>query len=150
MSALSRTTAWPAPVLSVRLTSSVVNSSSLPAAYPRERLPLRRRVRIVEIVNEKLACVFVARAALGLNRLIALEAIAIAHTAVSLLVRHDVLDVIDSWIDGAARFEDNGLESVLGQLFCRPASGYPGADDNRVVIVWHFSQTAGVNGTLPS
>src|SRR5258705_5706213 len=113
-------------------------SADLPAAYPRKRLPLRCRVRVVEIVDEKLARVFVAGAALGLNRLIALQAIAIAHAPVSFLVRHDVLDVIDSGIDRAARLEDNRLESVLGQLFCGPATGYSGADNDRIVIVWHF------------
>src|SRR5258705_13945478 len=84
-------------------------SADLPAAYPRKRLPLRRRVRIVEIVDEKLASVFVAGAALGLDRLIALQTIAIPHTPVSFLVRHDVLDVIDGGIDRAGRLEDNRL-----------------------------------------
>src|SRR3954469_10870092 len=53
-------------------------AADLPAANPRERLPFRRRVRVVEVVDEELARVFVAGPALTLDRLIPLEPIAVA------------------------------------------------------------------------
>src|SRR3954464_982365 len=74
-------------------------SANLPASYPREGFALRRRIRIVEIVDEELARVLVARSALTLNRLIALELIPIAHATVSLVVRHVVFAVVDRGID---------------------------------------------------
>src|SRR4051812_14389257 len=63
-------------------------ATDLPAANPRERLAFRRRVRVVQIVDEELARIFVARAALALDRLIPLEPVAVAHSTVALLIRH--------------------------------------------------------------
>src|SRR3954465_15472401 len=54
-------------------------AADLPAANPRERFPFRRRVRAGDGVDEELARLLVARAALALDRLIALEPVAVAH-----------------------------------------------------------------------
>src|SRR3954464_9478912 len=79
-------------------------AANLPAADPRERLPFRRRVRVVEIVDEELARVFVARAPLTVNGLISLEPVAVAHSPIALLIRHHVLDVVHREIDRTSRF----------------------------------------------
>src|SRR4051812_76063 len=124
-------------------------AADLPAANPRERFPFRRRVGVVEIVDEELARVLVARAALALDRLVALEPVAVAHSTVPLLIRHHVLDVVDRWIDRTSRFEHDCLQAVLRQLLGSPATGDPRADNDRVVCICH-RQTLGVKGTLPS
>ena len=80
-------------------------TTDLTAANPVEGLAVRSRVRIVEVVDEKLACVFVAGAGVPLHRLISLELLAIAHSAIALLPRPHVLDVVDRWIDRASCFQ---------------------------------------------
>src|SRR4051812_25732514 len=106
-------------------------ATDLPAANPRERLSFRRRVRVVEIVDEELASVFVARAALTLDRLIPLDPVAVAHSTIPLLIRHHVLDVVDRRIDRTARLEHDCLQAVLRQLLGRPSTGDARADNDR-------------------
>src|SRR5690242_3272457 len=123
-------------------------ATDLPPANPRKRFAVGSRIRIVEIVDEEFARVLVTRTALALHRLVALYPIPLTHAAIALLIRHDMLDVIDRRIDRSSRFQDYRLESVLGQLLCSPASGNPGSDDDRIVRIRH-RQTLGVNGTFP-
>ena len=124
-------------------------AADLSSANPVERLVVRVRIRVVEIVDEELARVLIAGAGVALDGLIALDAIAVAHAAIAQLVRHHVLDVVDGRIDRASRLEHDRLETFLRQLFRGPAAGDAGADDDGVVRDrWH-GQVAGVKGTLP-
>src|SRR5439155_26668333 len=60
-------------------------TTDLSPANPVKGLPFRRRVRIVEIVDEELARVFIAGAGVSLNGLISLELLSIAHASIALL-----------------------------------------------------------------
>src|SRR5262249_40334835 len=61
-----------------------------------------------------------------------LEQLAVAESAEVHLPRLDVLDEVVIRVDGAAGLEHERLETVLGELLRRPATGNPRADDDRV------------------
>ena len=84
-----------------------------------------------------------------LNGLVALGSPAVAHSSITQLVRTHLLYVIDNWVDGAPCLEYDRPQPVLRQLFCGPATGDSGADDDRIIRVRRHFQTAGVKGTLP-
>src|SRR6266516_6223613 len=108
-------------------------STHLPAAYPVERLVFRERVRIVEVVYEKLGRPLVARAGMSLNGLVTLGSPAVAHSSITQLVRTHLLYVIDDRVDRAARLEYDRSQPVFGKLLCGPPTGDSGADNVRVI-----------------
>ena len=93
-------------------------------------------VRIFQVIDEKFVGVFVASVInLALNRLRALAFRAIVPSAIFQVVHRNVLDVVLLRNDGAARFQDQRVQSFFGKLFRRPAAGDARAHDDRVVSI---------------
>src|SRR5437762_7852006 len=111
-------------------------SADLAAANPGKMLAGSGGVRVFQVIDEKFAGVFVASVInLALNGLRALSFRAIIPSAVFQVVHRNVLDVVLLRNDGAARFEDQRVQSFFGELFRGPAAGDSRAHDDRVVSV---------------
>ena len=111
-------------------------SAHLAAANPGKMLAGSGGVRIFKVIDEKFVGVFVASVInLTLNGLRPLAFRAIVPSAIFQVVHRNVLDVVLLRNDGAARFEDQRVQSFFGELFGRPAAGDSRADDYCVVSI---------------
>src|SRR5712671_2094854 len=108
-------------------------SPNLPSADPQERLIFIGGVGVLFIVDEKLAVQFAERAALLLDRLFAIESIAVAHVTKSFVPDGDMLHVILTGLDRPARFQDERLQTFFSKFLGCPATGYAGAHHDSVV-----------------
>ena len=97
-----------------------------------KRLGGIERVRVLAVVDEELAAVLVARVAVALDELVALERLAVAHAAELHLPGRHVLHVVAGGIDRPPRLEHQRRQAALAELLGGPAAGDAGADDNRV------------------
>ena len=68
-----------------------------------------------------------------LDRLLAIEAVAIAHLAIFFLPDGNMLHVVFAGLDGTARFEDEGVQTFFGEFLGSPASGDAGTDHDGVI-----------------
>ena len=96
--------------------------ADLSPSNPAERLARRRGIRMLLIADEKLCRPFVARITRALDRLIFHLPAPIAHSAESHLPGRHMLYIVLLRHNGTARLEHQGLQPLLGQLFCGPAS----------------------------
>ena len=83
------------------------------AANPQERLTWIGGIRVLTIIDEELAIPFIHSTARLLNRLIVIEALAIAQTAESLLPDGNVLHVVRIRINRAASLQHQRFETLL-------------------------------------
>src|SRR3989441_2994675 len=98
-------------------------------------------------VHEELAAVLVAGVAALLDRLVALQRLAVALAPEAHLPRRYMLDVIARRIDGSPGFEHQRPEATLAQLLRRPAARDPGAHHDGVE---RLGEGAHGRGTQPS
>jgi hypothetical protein len=84
---------------------------------------------VLQIVDEELMAVFIARVTETLHRLRLEQALLVAKAAVLQLVRPDVLGEIACGEARRSSFEHNHGESALGQLFGDPSATSARTDD---------------------
>src|SRR6266550_3658994 len=98
----------------IRLSSPHDGSPAhMAAANPQERLTWIGGIRVLTIIDEELAIPFIHSTARLLNRLIVIEALAIAQTAESLLPDGNVLHVVRIRINRAASLQHQRFETLL-------------------------------------
>ena len=89
---------------------------------------------MLPIVHEEEAGRLAERVVLALDRVVAVVQLLLAAAAVRELPGLQPLrDVVPAVLHVAAALEHQGLEPLLAQLLGGPATGDPGADDDRVV-----------------
>src|SRR5207245_9602146 len=103
-------------------------ATHLAATDPVKRLVGVEGVRVLAVVDEELAAVLVARVAVALDELVALECLAVPEAPELHLPRGHVLDVIPRGVERPTALEHERLEPALAQLLRRPPARAAGAD----------------------
>ena len=106
------------------------------AANPAELLLGVRDIRMLAITHEEVLRCLAERVVLALDRIVALIELLVALAAMGELPRlHPLGDVVLTVLDVSAPLDDERAQSMLGELFGRPAAGDPGSDDDRIVLL---------------
>src|SRR5690606_5633730 len=105
------------------------------AAHPVERFLLVHDVRVETIVVPELPVLFFKPTEAALDGVVALVNLPVAVVAELVAPGRLVLALVVAYVlDLPPALEYQRLQSFFGQFLCRPASGYPGANDNRVEV----------------
>src|SRR4029077_17865130 len=108
-------------------------AADLASADPDEWFVRRKRVGVLEIIDEKLMAIFVAGIAEALHRLILEKPLLIAEAAKLQLIRPDVLGKVAGGNPRRAGFEHDDIEAALGEFFGHPSATGTGTNDDHFV-----------------